>query len=81
MCGHGCGEFGGDFCEGVVDNDVLGRWNVERNAEPLSENDPLVAQLEEALAAGRRLDGETAEDAGYRQAAKIMDLCNLDSAA
>jgi len=55
--------------------------NVERNSEPLPENDPLVAQLEEALAAGRRLDGETAEEAGYRQAEKIMDLCKLDSEA
>jgi 5-methyltetrahydrofolate corrinoid/iron sulfur protein methyltransferase len=50
--------------------------NVEANAVPLPEDDPLVAQLAEALEAGRPVNGESAEDAGYRQAERIMDLCN-----
>ncbi|MEZ5275791.1 MAG: dihydropteroate synthase [Opitutaceae bacterium] len=49
--------------------------NVERNAQPLPEDDPMVAKLEEILALGRRQEGETVEDAGYRQAEAIMDLC------
>ncbi|MCC6416182.1 MAG: dihydropteroate synthase [Opitutaceae bacterium] len=49
--------------------------NVERNATPLPEDDPMVAALEEVLAAGRALPGESAEDAGYRQTDKIMELC------
>lgn len=50
--------------------------NVENNAEPLPEDDPLVAQLEEALAAGRAEPGESTEEAGFRQAAKIMEVCS-----
>jgi 5-methyltetrahydrofolate corrinoid/iron sulfur protein methyltransferase len=49
--------------------------NVEVNAEPLPEDDPLVAELAAALEAGRPTDGETAEEAGYRQAERIMALC------
>jgi 5-methyltetrahydrofolate corrinoid/iron sulfur protein methyltransferase len=50
--------------------------NVEANAVPLPEDDPLVAQLADALEAGRPVNGESAEDAGYRQAERIMELCN-----
>lgn len=50
--------------------------NVEANAVPLPEDDPLVAELAEALESGRAAEGESAEEAGYRQAAKIMELCN-----
>jgi 5-methyltetrahydrofolate--homocysteine methyltransferase len=50
--------------------------NVEHNAEPLPEDDPIVAELEAALAAGRVSGGESVEAAGFRQAEKIMDICN-----
>lgn len=50
--------------------------NVEANAEPLPEADPLVAALADALEGGRPADGESVEEAGYRQAAKIMELCS-----
>lgn len=50
--------------------------NVERNATPLAEDDPFVAKLEEVLAAGRAIPGEDADEAGYRQTDKIMELCN-----
>jgi 5-methyltetrahydrofolate--homocysteine methyltransferase len=50
--------------------------NVENNAEPLPEDDPLVAQLAAALEAGRAAAGESTEDAGFRQAEKIMEICS-----
>lgn len=50
--------------------------NVEANSTPLAEDDPLVAQLAEALKEGRPLAGESVEEAGFRQASKIMDICN-----
>ena len=49
--------------------------NVEANATPLESDHPIIAELEAALEYGRTQDGETAEDAGFRQAEKIMDLC------
>lgn len=49
--------------------------NVEANSLPLPDDHALVALLAEALKEGRPVDGESQEDAGYRQAAKIMDLC------
>ena len=49
--------------------------NVELNALPLPPDDPLVAELAAVLAAGRAEPGESAEDAGYRQTDKIMELC------
>lgn len=49
--------------------------NVERNAVPLPDDDPLVGRLEHILAQARRQDGESVEDAGYRQAELILDLC------
>ncbi len=50
--------------------------NVEANATPLEADHPLIDALEAALEQGRTQDGETAEDAGFRQAEHIMDLCN-----
>lgn len=50
--------------------------NVEKNATPLPEDDPLVAALGSALEEGRPEEGESVEDAGFRQAALIMDICN-----
>ena len=50
--------------------------NVEANSRPLPEDDPLVAQLEAALQTGRVINGESVEEAGYRQASAIMDLCS-----
>ena len=50
--------------------------NVEANSTALPEDDPLVAQLEEALKEGRVVNGESVEEAGFRQAAKIMELCS-----
>jgi 5-methyltetrahydrofolate--homocysteine methyltransferase len=49
--------------------------NVEHNAEPLPDDDPLVAQLAAALEEGRPHAGETTESAGFRQAEKIMEIC------
>lgn len=50
--------------------------NVESNAIPLPEDDPLVAQLEAALGMGRVLNGESVEEAGFRQAAQVMEICS-----
>lgn len=50
--------------------------NVEHNSIPLDPGHPLVAELEAALAEGRPQDGESVEEAGFRQAAKIMELCS-----
>ncbi len=50
--------------------------NIEANATPLPDDDPLVAQLAEALEEGRPLGGESVEEAGFRQAAKIMEICS-----
>jgi cobalamin-dependent methionine synthase I len=49
--------------------------NIERNPRPLSAADPIVQSLREALEGGRPLDGESVEDAGFRQATMIMDIC------
>ncbi len=49
--------------------------NVEANALPLEADHPLIDALEAALAGGRTQAGETAEDAGFRQAEMVMDLC------
>lgn len=50
--------------------------NVESNSEPLEVDDPIIPRLEEALEAGRIQGDETQEEAGFRQAAKIMELCS-----
>ncbi|MDI1336892.1 MAG: dihydropteroate synthase [Lacunisphaera sp.] len=49
--------------------------NVETNSTPLPDDDPLIALLEEALEAGRPVNGEPLEEAGYRQTDKIMEIC------
>jgi 5-methyltetrahydrofolate--homocysteine methyltransferase len=50
--------------------------NVEHNSEPLPADDPLVAGLEAALQEGRVVNGESVEEAGFRQAAKVMEICS-----
>lgn len=49
--------------------------NVEANATPLPDDDPLIDQLAAALDAGRVVNGESVEEAGFRQAARIMEIC------
>jgi cobalamin-dependent methionine synthase I len=49
--------------------------NIERDPLPLAADDPIVSSLREALAGGRRVDDESVEDAGFRQAMMIMDIC------
>ena len=51
---------------------VLG--NPEKNLHLLERDDRFVRGIEEALAAGRPQDGETQEEAGFRQAAKIIEM-------
>jgi 5-methyltetrahydrofolate corrinoid/iron sulfur protein methyltransferase len=51
---------------------VLG--NPEKHLHPLNEDSRYVQTVREALAAGRPQAGETQEEAGFRQSAKIMDL-------
>lgn len=48
--------------------------NPEKNYALLEPSDRTLNVVKEALAMGRPLDGETQEDAGFRQAEKIMDL-------
>lgn len=46
----------------------------EKHLHPLNEDSRYVQTVREALAAGRPQNGETQEEAGFRQSAKIMDL-------
>lgn len=48
--------------------------NPEKNTKPLGLPDPLVVQLREVLEAGRPKDGETQDDAGFRQLDELMTL-------
>ena len=48
--------------------------NPEKHLRPLDEDSKYVTVVREALAAGRPQEGETQEEAGFRQSAKIMDL-------
>jgi 5-methyltetrahydrofolate--homocysteine methyltransferase len=50
--------------------------SAEKSPAPLPADHPMVAQLRAALAAGRAGEGETAADAGYRQAEAIMAICH-----
>ena len=50
--------------------------NPEKNPHPLPPDDPLVGQLREALESGRPREGESKEEAGYRQAERIMAICS-----
>lgn len=51
---------------------VLG--NPEKNLHLLDRDDKFVRGIEAALEAGRPTDGETQEEAGFRQAAKIIEM-------
>src|SRR5215211_9272150 len=51
---------------------VLG--NPEKNLHLLDRSERFVRGIEEALAAGRPTNGETQEEAGFRQASKIIDM-------
>jgi 5-methyltetrahydrofolate--homocysteine methyltransferase len=51
---------------------VLG--NPEKKLHPLTDDSKYLKVVREALAAGRPQHGETQEEAGFRQSAKIMDL-------
>jgi 5-methyltetrahydrofolate--homocysteine methyltransferase len=51
---------------------VLG--NPEKDLRTLESDDRYVQVLSEALETGRPTEGETQEDAGFRQAEKIMEL-------
>ena len=53
---------------------VLG--NPEKDLHLLDRDDPVVKGIEQALEAGRPTDGETQEEAGFRQAHKIIELFN-----
>jgi 5-methyltetrahydrofolate corrinoid/iron sulfur protein methyltransferase len=54
---------------------VLG--NPEKNLHLLARDDKFVRGIEEALAAGRPTEGETQEEAGFRQASKIIEMFNV----
>jgi 5-methyltetrahydrofolate--homocysteine methyltransferase len=55
---------------------VLG--NPEKQLHPLPASSKYLRVVRAALAAGRPNDGETQEEAGFRQSAKIMDLFHGD---
>ena len=48
--------------------------NPEKNPQPLDPSEPLVEKLREVLEMGRPQEGETQEDAGFRQAQMVMGL-------
>jgi 5-methyltetrahydrofolate--homocysteine methyltransferase len=50
--------------------------NPEKNPHPLPPDHPLVGQLREALEDGRPQAGESQQEAGYRQAERIMAICS-----
>jgi 5-methyltetrahydrofolate corrinoid/iron sulfur protein methyltransferase len=50
--------------------------NPEKAPGALPADHPMVARLRAALEAGRPLEGESQETAGYRQAEAIMAICN-----
>lgn len=53
--------------------------NPEKRPEPLPKNHPLVDQLRNALEQGRVQLGESQENAGFRQAEAIMEICNNEA--
>lgn len=55
---------------------ILG--NPEKDLRPLEPDSKYLAVVKEALALGRPQEGETQEEAGFRQSAKIMDLFAAD---
>lgn len=50
--------------------------NPEKRPGPLPAGHPMVAALRNALAQGRPMAGETQENAGFRQAEAIMEICH-----
>jgi len=48
--------------------------NPEKNTEPLPTDDPLVTGVKQVLSEGRPLNGESLEDAGFRQLDELMEL-------
>jgi 5-methyltetrahydrofolate--homocysteine methyltransferase len=48
--------------------------NPEKNPHPLPADDPLVGKLRDALESGRPREGESQEEAGYRQAESVMAI-------
>ncbi len=50
--------------------------NPEKAPQPLPLQDPMVAQLQQALDRGRAQNGESQEIAGFRQAEAIMEIYN-----
>jgi len=55
---------------------ILG--NPEKELKLLDEDSRFMKVVQQSLAAGRPLEGESQEDAGFRQAEVIMDLFNED---
>lgn len=51
---------------------VLG--NPEKDLRPLEVDDRFIQVIQQALEEGRAVDGESQEEAGFRQSARIMDL-------
>jgi 5-methyltetrahydrofolate--homocysteine methyltransferase len=49
--------------------------NIERAPQPLPADHEIVTQLRQALEDGRAQEDESVEDAGFRQAMLIMDIC------
>jgi cobalamin-dependent methionine synthase I len=50
--------------------------NPEKTPAPLPPDNPMVSRLRQALAEGRVRDGETSENACFRQVEAIMAICN-----
>jgi 5-methyltetrahydrofolate--homocysteine methyltransferase len=50
--------------------------NPEKDPQPLDASDPLVGQMRHALQEGRQQEGESLEDAGFRQAEAVMEICS-----
>lgn len=48
--------------------------NPEKNTEPMASDEELVQQLIAILEEGRPIDGESTEDAGFRQLDELMEL-------
>ncbi len=48
--------------------------NPEKNTEPMAPDETLVQQLKTILKEGRPLEGESKEDAGFRQIDELMEL-------
>jgi len=48
--------------------------NAEKDPQPLDPSDPMVDKLNTILESGRPRDGETQEDAGFRQAETVREL-------